>query len=220
LRLAYKFGPFTFDIDSRTLARGTAAIPLTPRAFDLLALLVRERPRAMAKEDLLRALWPDAFVTDGSLSQLVTELRQALGDSAREPRYVRTVFRYGYAFAADAREETPAATSTASPYFVLWRGQEIPLLHGENVIGRDPEARVRLASTMASRRHARIVIEPDRAVLVDLGSRNGTYLGDRRITEESVLRDGDQIVIGDDVIVFCGSSAPTTTRSARFLDRR
>src|SRR5713101_8344747 len=172
--MAYKFGPFTLDIDSRTLARGTAAIPLTARALDLLSLLVRERPRAMAKEDLLRALWPDSFVTDGSLSQLVTEVRHALGDSAREPRYIRTVFRYGYAFSADAHEDAPPARSTTtSPFFVLWRGQEIPLLHGENVIGRDPEARIRLASTMASRRPARIVIEPDRAVLVDLGSRNG-----------------------------------------------
>lgn len=217
--MAHRFGPFTLDEESRMLTRGTTAIPLTPRALDLLVLLVRERPKAISKEDLLKALWPDSFVTDGSLSQAVAEVRKAVGDSARDPKYIRTVFRYGYAFSGDAQEEAPATRGQASRYFVLWRGQEIPLLRGENVIGRDPEARIRLVSTRASRRHARIVVDSTRAVLTDLGSRNGTYVGERRVTEDSVLADGDQIVIGDDVIIFCGSGSPRTTRTGKRIDR-
>jgi DNA-binding winged helix-turn-helix (wHTH) protein len=216
--MVYRFGAFTLDHESRTLARGAVAIGLTPRAFELLTLLLRERPKAIAKEELLGTLWPDSFVTDGSLSQLVTEIRQALGDSARQPKFVRTVHRYGYAFSGEAQGE--ASKTSFSKYFVLWRGQEIPLMRGENVIGRDPEARIRLVSTMASRRHARILVDRAKATLSDLGSRNGTFLGDRRVTEDSILRDGDQIVIGEDVIVFCASKNPTTTRSGKVLGQR
>src|SRR5262249_52606068 len=156
--MAYSFGSFRLDEGSRQLRRGTAVIPLTPRGFDLLVLLVRERPRAMDKDELLKTLWPDSFVAESSLSQLVTEVRRALGDSAREPKYIRTLHRFGYAFAAEAQEEAPERKTRGklSPFLIRWRGQEIPLLRGENVIGRDPEARVRVFSTMASRRHARI----------------------------------------------------------------
>jgi DNA-binding winged helix-turn-helix (wHTH) protein len=217
--MAYRFGPFTIDEQSRMLKSSTATLPLSPRAFSLLALLVRERPRAIPKEDLLKALWPDAFVTDGSLTQLVTEVRQALDDSAREPQYIRTVHRYGYAFCGEAHEDVPATTGRPSDYFVLWRGQEIPLLHGQNVIGRDPQARIRLVSTKASRRHARIDVNAGTAVVTDLGSRNGTYVGDRRIAEQSPLADGDHIVIGDEVIVLCRSDPATTTRTGTGLER-
>jgi DNA-binding winged helix-turn-helix (wHTH) protein len=210
--MPYRFAPFTLDADSRVLRRESAAISLTARGFDLLVLLVRERPKAVAKEDLLKTLWPDSFVADGSLAQLVTEVRQALGDDARDPKYIRTVFRYGYSFVAEAHEEDERRIrSAASPFFVLWRGQQIPLRRGDNVIGRDVDAQIRIVSTQASRRHARIQIEDTRALLSDLGSRNGTFIGDRRVTDEQPLADGDQIVIGDDVIVFCGANAPTTT---------
>ena len=217
--MVYRFGAFTLDEGSRMLRRGVAAIPLSPRGFSLLALLVKDGPRAIPKEDLLKALWPDAFVTDGSLSQLVTEIRQALDDSAREPKYIRTVHRYGYAFCGDAQQDLPTTHGRPSEYFVLWRGQEIPLLHGQNVIGRDPEARIRLVSTKASRRHARIDVNATRAVLTDLGSRNGTYVGDQRIAEQSALADGDHIVIGDEVIVFCSSDPATTTRTGKGAER-
>lgn len=201
------------------LTGSTATLPLSPRAFSLLTLLVRERPRAMAKDDLLKALWPDAFVTDGSLSQLVTEIRQALDDPAREPKYIRTVHRYGYAFCAEAQEDFPTTHGRPSEYFVLWRGQEIPLIHGQNVIGRDPEARIRLVSTRASRRHARIDVNAAKAVLLDLGSRNGTYVGSQRLAGQAALTDGDHIVIGDEVIVFCSSDPATTTRTGKGVER-
>jgi DNA-binding winged helix-turn-helix (wHTH) protein len=217
--MAYRFGLFTLDSESRVLRRGTASIALTRLGFDLLLLLVRERPKAISKDALLSALWPDSFVTEGSLAQLVTEVRRALGDDAREPKYVRTVYRYGYAFVAEVHEGATRSARRPSLFFVLWRGQEIALSRGENVIGRDPDAQVRIVSTKASRRHARIEVNGTGAVLTDLGSRNGTFIGDRRVTDEQRLADGDQIVIGDDVIVFCGANAPTTTRTGSIVRR-
>ena len=219
--MAFLFGSFAVMTESRELRRADARIPLTPRAFELLALLIRERPRAFDKDELLTTLWPDTFVSEGSLAQLVTEVRQALGDSAREPKYIRTLHRYGYAFVGEAREDAPVEQSRSklSPFLIRWHGQEIPLARGENVIGRDPDARIRLHTTLASRRHARIDVTERQAVLTDLGSRNGTYLGDRRITDGERLADGDQIVIGDDVIVFCGSNGSTTTRTGSILKK-
>lgn len=220
--MTFDFGPFSLDSVSRALRRSNAHVPLTGRAFDLLALLIRERPRALDKDELLRRLWPDTFVSEGSLAQLVTEVRQALGDSARKPKYIRTLHRYGYAFVGEVRQDAPPeqAGVKLSPFLIRWHGQEIPLARGENVIGRDPQARIRLFSIAASRRHACIDVTGRQAVLTDLGSRNGTYIGDRRVTGAARLADGDQIVIGDDVIVFCRSNASTTTRTLGIQKKR
>jgi Tol biopolymer transport system component/DNA-binding winged helix-turn-helix (wHTH) protein len=96
------FGPFTLDAGTRQLLHAEGERHLTPKAFDLLELLVRERPRALSKPTLQAALWPDAFVVEANLSNLVAELRAALGDDARQPRYLRTVYGRGYAFCEEA----------------------------------------------------------------------------------------------------------------------
>ena len=89
-------------------------IHLAPRAFDLLVLLVQARPRAVSKTEIKRRLWPDTHVGAGSLTVLTAELRAALGDDARDPRYIRTVFGHGYAFAGEAVEEAPPAPAPAT----------------------------------------------------------------------------------------------------------
>ena len=93
------FGPFVLDLETRQLHREGQEVHLTPKAWELLELLVRSRPRAVSKTAIKRRLWPDAQVGPGSLTVLVAELRSALGDDAHEPRYIRTVFGHGYAFA-------------------------------------------------------------------------------------------------------------------------
>lgn len=215
--MRYVFGPFAVDEESRELTREGCPVPLTPRAFDLLRTLLRSRPRAIEKTVLLRTLWPRTFVSEGSLAQLVTEVRKALGDRPRTPRYVRTVFGHGYAFCGEAREELAAAepARAGTPFSVLWQGREVPLSEGENLIGRDPEAPIRLASPLASRRHARILVASGRALLQDLGSKNGTRLEGRRVAGESPLSPGDHIAIGEEVLVFCSGHVPVTTRSDR-----
>src|SRR5207247_10461379 len=91
------------------------ALRLGPKAYELLALLIRSSPRAMAKSQIRRRLWPDVSVGPGTLGVLMTELRAALGDDAKEPRFIRTVFGYGYAFAGEVTADaawTPARTGT------------------------------------------------------------------------------------------------------------
>lgn len=92
------FGKFTIDEGRRQLLRAGEAVRLSPKAFQLLTVLVQESPRAISKSDLQDQLWPGTFVTEGSLANLVTELRTALGDDARDPRFIRTLYGYGYSF--------------------------------------------------------------------------------------------------------------------------
>ena len=97
-----RFGPFVLDSASRQLLREEPRhLPVSPKAFDLLIVLVESRPRALTKGELHERLWPDTFVVDANLSNLVVELRGVLEDKAREPRFIRTVHRHGYAFAAE-----------------------------------------------------------------------------------------------------------------------
>lgn len=208
------FGDCTFDPRARELRRAGRRIELPPRPLELLQALLAARPRALSKAELHDLLWPDTFVSDTSLAQVVTELRKALGDNPRDPRYVRTIHRFGYAFcgpepAAPADPERDA--SRPSPFSVLQAAREIPLRDGENLLGRVPEAVVRLGSEKASRRHARIVVNGGAAVLEDLGSKNGTSLNGHRVEGPRPLAGGDRIVVGREVLVFCvGPLAGTT----------
>ena len=94
-----RFGRSTFDRATRQLSCDNAPVHLTPKAFDLLALLIAEAPRVVKKEELHRHLWPNSFVSDASLLGLVKEVRRALGDEG-DGTVIRTVHRVGYAFAA------------------------------------------------------------------------------------------------------------------------
>ena len=97
-----RFGPFTLDLESRQLTNAGEDIHLEPKAFELLSALVLERPKALSKGDLQERLWPGTFVAEANLSNLVAEIRAALGDPARAPKFVRTAHGFGYAFCGDA----------------------------------------------------------------------------------------------------------------------
>ncbi len=92
------FGEFVLDLDSRELRRGAEPVRMSPKAFQLLEILVVNRPKALSKADLQDRLWPDTFVVEKNLANLVSEIRQVLGDSPSAPGFIRTVPRYGYAF--------------------------------------------------------------------------------------------------------------------------
>jgi DNA-binding winged helix-turn-helix (wHTH) protein len=187
-----QFSNFIVDDEARQVFRSGTPVHLSLKAFDLLVALMRERPRAMTKAALQRHLWPTTFVSDASLAMLVAEVRAALGENARQPRFVRTVHRHGYAFQADARE----ASTPAVGCFLVTGSRQIPLATGENMVGRDPNTRVWLDSPSVSRQHACIRIEAGRATLEDLGSKNGTRARDERITGVTPLRDGDELRFG------------------------
>jgi DNA-binding winged helix-turn-helix (wHTH) protein len=193
------FGPFMLNLDTRQLTRGGAEIHLSTKAFDLLAALVRERPNVVPKDALQQLLWPDTFVAEVNLANLVVEIRQALDDSSRKPDYIRTVHRVGYAFCGSTLAQPNA---TPPSYWVEWGTRRFPLPAGEHVIGRDPDAAIQIDASTVSRRHARIVVDGAGAVLEDFGSKNGTFHGDARITAPVMLADGDAIRIGSQLLRF------------------
>src|SRR5262245_4164352 len=93
-----RFGPCVLDLEARQLFRSGKPVHLSPKAFELLKVLVTERPKAISKAELHERIWPETFVTDDSLARLVAETRAAIGDRARTPTYLRTVHAFGYAF--------------------------------------------------------------------------------------------------------------------------
>ena len=199
-RTKARFGPFTIDAARRQLARGTVTIHLTPKAFDLLLVLVREAPRVVSKGELHKTLWPDSFVTDASIAELVKEIRRALADADRAAPIIRTAHRIGYALGFDV-DDVPARPAMTL-HWLIFRNRRVGLHEGENVIGRDPEAQVWLDEAGVSRRHARITVAGNEVQLEDLGSKNGTYVKGARLTTPCRLADGDQIRLGSVVVTF------------------
>jgi DNA-binding winged helix-turn-helix (wHTH) protein len=196
------FGPFVLDLDTRQLIRGGSEIHLSPKAFDLLALLAQARPAALSKTELQQRLWPDTFVAEANLSNLVAEIRDGLDDAARTPVYVRTVHRFGYAFSGQTSPPPQPRQAPAVLCWLEWGAQRFPLGAGEHVIGRDAGVEVRIDASTVSRRHARLLVAADGAVLEDFGSKNGTFRGDARVAEPVRLEDGDLLRIGSQRIVF------------------
>src|SRR5712692_4169542 len=93
---AYEFGPFRMEIERCQLLRGGEVLPLAPKAFDTLLALVRRRDRVVDKDELMKIVWPDSFVSDDSLTQSISVLRRVLGDVSNQPDFIVTVPRRGY----------------------------------------------------------------------------------------------------------------------------
>ncbi len=198
------FGPFILDSDTRQLMRNGREVHLAPKAFELLVALASERPNALSKAALQDRLWPDSFVVEANLSNLVAEIREAIGDTNRTSLWIRTAHSFGYAFCGEA-VILPSARSDASnrpACWLEWGGRRFPLSIGLHVIGRDPDVEVRLDASTVSRRHARLVVTAERAVLEDFGSKNGTRRSAERVTSPVELADGDVIHIGSLLVTF------------------
>lgn len=99
----YEFGPYQFDLNRRVLMRAGQAIPLTPKATEILVMLLANAGQLVEKDELLKEVWPDTFVEESNLTQNIFTLRKALGDDRADPRYIETVTRRGYRFVAQVR---------------------------------------------------------------------------------------------------------------------
>ncbi|MBK9062191.1 MAG: winged helix-turn-helix domain-containing protein [Acidobacteria bacterium] len=194
--MGLRFGDCLFDPESRQLFHGGVPVPLSPKAFALLEILVRNRPRAMAKSELQETLWPDTFVVEANLANLVAELREGMGEKGHRDGFLRTVHGFGYAFSGEGATESGTRPAVASAFSLVRDGQAIPLAPGENVIGRDPQAAVFVDDNTVSRRHARVTVKGDEAFLEDLGSKNGTTVGGRAPDASRGLKHGDAILVG------------------------
>jgi len=189
---------------------------LRPRAMDVLACLAVTGGSLATKRDLIDAVWRTEFVSDHALTQVIAELRAALGDDARNPTYIENIPRRGYRLVATV---TPVAASVpptrdaSLPFKLQAEGGDHPLNQGANVIGRTADADICIDRTEVSRCHARIVVAGTTATIEDLGSKNGTYLNGKRLEQPALLTNGDEIWIGRSVarLRFLVEGEPTMT---------
>lgn len=193
------FGRFVVDSDTRELLEGEQRVHLSPKAFDVLRILLEQRPKVVSKRELHERVWADAFVGDASLSVVIAEIRRALGDS-RDGTLIRTVHRVGYAFGGEAVEQQ--ARRAPSRTWLNWNDKVFQLSEGEHILGRDPRCHVWVDASGVSRRHARIVVTGAEVHLEDLGSSNGTFVGGRRISAPHRLAHGDVIELGSTAMTF------------------
>jgi len=219
------FNPYVLDLESRQLLRGGEIVHLSPKAFDLLNILVSHRPKALSKNELQERLWPDTFVVEKNLANLIGEIRAAVGDDPSNPRFIRTVHRFGYAF----REVDPATVMPPPPtrggdisVRLKWAGGRVILGEGEHVLGRDPDVEIFLNFPGVSRRHALLTVAKGRATIADLGSKNGTFVGEQRVDGSRPLGDGDIIGVGSVklTLALLQTSSSTETEQAGPLPAR
>lgn len=215
--MVYRFGDFTLHSAMRQLVSNDEEVHLSPKAFDLLNVLLANRSRAVSKAELQQRLWPTTFVEETNLAGLVAEIRRALRDPAAHPRFVRTVYGFGYRFIGEVSVDetaTPSAPDRPKLYLVFER-REMMLMDGANVIGRAPDATIQIDSPGVSRYHARVLVSDGAATLEDADSKNGTFLNGKRITAAAALSDGNEILLGSVALTFriATATSPTATIS-------
>jgi len=198
-----RFGHFIVDSGTRTLISEDREIPLSPKAFDLLCVLLEGRPNVVPKAVLLARVWPATHVVDANLNVLIGEIRRAISDTAQRSLFIRTAHGIGFAFCGEAldldRQRHPEGLDESARYWLVWNDRTFVLAEGNNVIGRDPKCEVWLDASGVSRRHAKISVNgrTRTVALEDMNSTNGTFLQRSRIVDRVDLSDGDLIKIGE-----------------------
>jgi DNA-binding winged helix-turn-helix (wHTH) protein len=217
------FGDFTLDLSERRLWRGGEVVPLEPKMYQLLEILIKRRPAVIPNEELDELLWPHVYVARTSLTRLVSALRSVLGDESRDSHIIRTSYKTGYAFCAKvsdsaAAEAAPAAPLAARPEVVhlVWNDRIIPLGEGEFVAGRGEECSVVIDASTVSRRHAKIVVRGASITIEDLESTNGTRVNGMPITVPTAISNGNKVELGSEMLLVKKRNASVlTVRIAR-----
>jgi len=209
-----RFGEFVLDTAARALLRGAVPVHLEPKAIALLELLLARRPAAVAKADIRDRIWPGTYVSESNLTGLVAQLRKALADDRARARFVRTVHGFGYAFAGEVADSA-AEQPTPPAAWLVWEEVVLPLQAGDNLLGRGGGSTLQIEAPSVSRRHALVSITGEGATIEDLASKNGTFLGERRLDSPAPLHDGDRFRLGRQLLVFraSGPRAGTWTES-------
>ena len=178
-------------------------VHLRPKLMDVLVHLAEHAGEVLPKDDIIAAVWEQKFLAESVLTRSITELRQALGDDMENPRYIETITKRGYrllAQVAQLGEPHPGATGRVT-VVVSHAGRRIALAEGESMIGRAPDAALRIDSMAVSRHHARVVVAGGRARVEDLGSKNGTQVDGKVVSGSADLLDGARIQVGPAVLV-------------------
>jgi len=193
----FRLGAWHVDVAACELHNGETIVRLRPKVMDLLAVFARNPGEVLSKQCLMDIVWPDVTVGDASLTVAVGELRDALGDEPDSPTFIETIPRRGYRMIAPVeRLDRDTVRPGGSRFWLTGAGVELVLRQGENLIGRAPEAHIRIESPKVSRHHARIIVDGDSAMVEDLGSKNGTFVGDVRVDGPIPLAHGDQLRLG------------------------
>ncbi len=219
LRRPFQLGSWMVEPTLDRITCDGREVRLRPRAMDVLTALALAAGELVSKRSLIDEVWRTEFVSDHALTQVIAELRAALGDSAGSPTYIENIPRRGYRLVASV---TPVVESAASdhcvsvPFKLETDNGSQSLTQGQNVIGRTGEADISLDKTEVSRCHAMITVQGTTAVIEDLGSKNGTYVNGRRLDGPATLNNGDEIWIGRSVarMRFLIEGEPTKTEAS------
>lgn len=213
--MRYAFGDCRLDTMSRELTRNGQPVHLTPKAFELLKILIEARPRVLPKSELMERLWPAAFVVEANVAVLVGDVRAAIGEHGAASGAIKTHHGVGYSFTGMVRELTTGAATAddTGPRIVLQMGsRRVTLGPGTNTVGRDPMADVFLNDASVSRHHACLVVDGVRVEVDDLDSKNGTWVADVRIDRATPISHGAIVIFGsvEAVLLVERSEDPTT----------
>jgi len=213
--VTYTFGLVRVDAGARVISSTAGSVHLTRKGFDLLLLLLENRPNAVSKEQISARVWPHTFVAESSLQFLIHEIRQAIDDGGARQSWIRTVHGIGYSFCGDVRVSNAASVASNLEHPAAWllgASRRVALRAGENIVGRGIGDGIDIDAPTISRRHARIVIG-ESITLEDLGSKNGTWLKDEHLTAPHPLVDGDVVKLGSATFTFRLARQPKPTES-------
>ena len=209
-------GELEFDLARHELRCAGTVLRLEPHPMDLLLLLMERGGELVTREEIAQRLWQRGthVAVDEGINTAVRKLRQTLQDDPRHPRYVETVVGKGYKFLSVVeRHDRATALPRLTPGRIVWSGRSVPLVEGDNVIGRDPGADVCVDSFTVSRRHAVVRVGAVTAAIEDLRSKNGTKVNGVPVSTPVPLGDGDQIDVGGVRVVFVRPSHSARTRT-------
>ena len=213
--MKYAFGNVRVDADARSVSSDAGPLHLTRKAFDLLSLLLESHANAVSKAQIYDRLWPGVFVTESSLQTLVREIRQAIDEPESGRSWIRTVHGVGYAFTGNvvvSGEPADPSLITRPAAWFIGESTRVGLFTGENILGRGADV-IDIDLPTISRRHARIVIKDDAMTIEDIGSKNGTWVDDERLTGPRTLSDGNIVCLGSVRFTFCLARPPASTAS-------
>jgi DNA-binding winged helix-turn-helix (wHTH) protein len=219
-----RFGPFEANLATGELRKKGMRMSLQRQPFEVLSMLLEQPGGLVSREQLRERLWPGDLFVDGEhgLNKAINKLRRALDDAGAQPRFVETLPRRGYRFIAPVTSVPAASDGGLGASRILCDGRTIPLAFGTHIIGRDETATVSTDSQTVSRRHARLVVTPESALVEDLGSKNGTQVNGVIVRGSTPLADGDTIQVGVLQLVFrtrsygsTKTASPPASKSAK-----
>lgn len=233
---------WTIDPQRHSATDGEISVHLEPKAMAVLVCLVEHAGRVVSRQTIIDRVWATEFISDSTLTRTVADIRRALGDDPRSPRFIETIPKNGYRLMPevqgfDAPQSPTAPASPRSPiamivgkrvraleaapdgpyqHVLCIADREIPLSRTAVLFGRDQGADVQVLAPEVSRNHARLEIAVDGVLLEDLGSKNGTRVNGHVIVGPHQLRSGDVLEIGTTSMTYCHrSDDPTCSQADR-----